>query len=74
MHALQHLACGLSFDAAIKVTAAAELASPSTIRAEYAEFIEAGTITPPDTSHRGRGNPSRSQERMVPYEQSRCNW
>jgi len=57
MHALQHLACGLSFDAAIKVTAAAELASPSTIRAEYAEFIEAGTITPPDTSHRGRGNP-----------------
>lgn len=58
MHMLQHLAFGLSFDAAIKATAAAELASPFTIRAEYAEFIEAGTLTPPTTSHRGSGNPN----------------
>lgn len=58
MHLLQHLDYGLSFDAAVKATATAELASPATIRNEYTEFIEAGTITPPKTSHRGSGNPN----------------
>jgi transposase len=49
---------GMSFDAAIKTTAAAELASPSIIRSAYAEFSSTGSLTPPKTSHRGRGNPN----------------
>jgi hypothetical protein len=59
--ALLHVAVlqehGFSFDAAIKTTAAAELASPCTIRTAAHEFAAAGMLSEPDTSQRGRGNP-----------------
>ena len=46
----------LSYDAAIKLAAASQLASPSTIRAAYSTFNETGVLPIPSTSHRGRGN------------------
>jgi len=48
---------GFSYDAAIRTTAAAELASPSTLRSAAQQFAAAGVLPLPDTSHRGRGNP-----------------
>jgi len=48
---------GFSFDAAIKTTAAAELASACTLRSAAQEFAAAGMLSEPDTSQRGRGNP-----------------
>ena len=48
---------GLSFDAAIKATATAELTSPSTLRAAVQQFVESGTLPEASTAHRGRGNP-----------------
>ena len=48
---------GFSFDAAIKTAAAAELASPCTLRSAADEFAAAGLVSEPDTSQRGRGNP-----------------
>ena len=48
---------GFSFDAAIKTTAAAELASPCTLRSAAHRFTAAGMLSEPDTSQRGRGNP-----------------
>ncbi len=60
--ALQHVAThqhhGLSYDAAIKATAKAELASPSTIRHAAKQFIATGSLPLSDTSLRGSGNPS----------------
>jgi len=47
---------GLSFDEAIKTTAAAELASPSTLRAAILEFASTGMLLHPSTAHRGKGN------------------
>ena len=47
---------GFSYDAAIKATAAAELASPSTLRNAAKKFTASGVLPLPDTSLRGRGN------------------
>src|SRR4051812_14166391 len=47
----------LSFDAAVKLTATAELTSPSTIRTASFTFTQTGALPEPDTSQRGRGNP-----------------
>jgi len=55
IHVLQLL--GLSYDAAVKAAAAAELASPSTLRAAAEQFSTTGVLPAPDTSQRGRGNP-----------------
>src|SRR4051812_42782323 len=55
LHVTSHQQQGMSFDAAVKVTATAELTSSSTIRSAYAEFTETGSITPPRTKHRGSG-------------------
>ena len=59
--ALRHLAqyeqLGLSHDAAVKATAQAELASPTTIRAAHKQFTNIGTLPTPSTAHRGSGNP-----------------
>jgi len=57
LHVQQHCERGLSFDAAVKATAAAELSSPSTIRAAVTQFLDTGTLPQPDTSRCGRGNP-----------------
>ena len=48
---------GLSTDAAIKTVAAADVASPSTIRAAYNQFTATGTLLVASTAHRGKGNP-----------------
>jgi hypothetical protein len=47
----------MSFDAAIKATATAELASPSTLRDMTKHFLHSGALTTPCTEQRGRGNP-----------------
>lgn len=46
-----------SLDASVKLAAAAINATPSTVRSAYEEYTSSGSITPPKTSHRGRGNP-----------------
>jgi DDE superfamily endonuclease len=56
----EHLKSGLSFDAAVKATAAAEVASPSTIRAAVTQFLVTGNLPQPDTARCGRGHPSHS--------------
>jgi hypothetical protein len=53
-----HQQRGLSFDAAIKATAAAELTSPSTLRSVVSEFAASGALPEPSTAHRGSGNPN----------------
>lgn len=58
IHVHRYQQQGLSYDAAIKATAAAELASPSTIRAAASTFLSTGSIPSPSTAHRGRGNPN----------------
>jgi transposase len=58
LHVASHQQQGMSFDAAIKATATAELTSPSTIRATYATFASTHSIPTPKTTHRGRGNPA----------------
>jgi len=57
LHVAMHQQHGLSFDASVKATAAAELASPHTIRTVVEQFTSAGTLPSPSTTHRGRGNP-----------------
>jgi len=57
LHVAVHQQHGLSFDAAVKATAAAELSSPHTIRAAVEQFTSTGAFPPPPTAHRGRGNP-----------------
>jgi len=49
---------GFSYDAAIKTTAVAELSSPSTLRSAAQQYAASGVLPEPDTSQRGRGNPS----------------
>jgi hypothetical protein len=49
---------GLSYDAAIRITATAELASSSTLRCAAQQFAASGLLPEPDTSQRGRGHPS----------------
>jgi hypothetical protein len=56
LHIHSHQECGLSFDAAVKATAAAELASPSTLRAAAEQFSDTGTLPSPRTPV-SRSNP-----------------
>jgi transposase len=53
-----HQQRGLSFDAAIKATATAELTSPSTLRSVVSEFAASGSLPQPSSAHRGKGNPA----------------
>jgi hypothetical protein len=48
---------GHSLNVSLNATASAHLASPTTLRSVLVDFQSTGTITPADTSHRGRGNP-----------------
>jgi hypothetical protein len=57
LHVAVHQQHGLTYDAAIKATAAAELASPNTLRDAALQFTTHGTLPSPTTAHRGRGNP-----------------
>jgi hypothetical protein len=43
---------------AVSIIAATELATPRTVRSAYSSFCSSGSITPPSSDHRGRGNPS----------------
>ena len=60
--ALRHVAAyvshGLSLDVSIKTAAAAECASPHTLRTALQQYTATGTLPSPSTSHRGRGNPN----------------
>jgi len=48
---------GMSFDTAVKNAAAAELASPSTLRDATTHFLNTGALpSPPSTAMRGKGN------------------
>jgi hypothetical protein len=58
LHVEQHRQQGLSFDAAVKATAKAELTSTSTVRGAIQEFVKSGTLSVVDTSNRGSGNPA----------------
>jgi len=59
LHVHQHRQRGASFDAAIKATATAELASPSTLRIAAQQFTATGVLPSlPSTAHRGKGNPT----------------
>jgi len=58
LHVHQHRQRGASFDAAIKATATAELASPSTLRAAQQLFTATALLPAPSTAHRGTGNPT----------------
>lgn len=59
-----------SFDAAVKLAAATINATPSTVRSAYEEYSSSGSITPPETSHRGSGNPNhpRSNSSKLPLQ------
>src|SRR4051812_9071524 len=49
----------MSYDAAVKATAAAELASPSTLRDVTKQFLNTGALPSPSTTAlRGKGNPT----------------
>jgi DDE superfamily endonuclease len=66
---------GASYDAAVKAAAAAELASPSTLRAASEQFAASGALTPPcrpiDRSHPlhpfyiGESGPSFAAEQLI---------
>jgi hypothetical protein len=47
-----------SLNQSVNIIAATELATPSTVRSAYSSFCSSGSITPPSSDHRGRGNPS----------------
>jgi hypothetical protein len=49
LHVHAHQQHGLSYDAAVKATAQAELASPSTLRSAAQQFAATGALTPPPT-------------------------
>lgn len=49
LHVEEHRRRGMSYDAAVKATAAAELASPSTLRDVTKQFFNTGTLP---TAHR----------------------
>ena len=60
LHIASKVKQGLSFDAAVKETAATEKTSPRTLRAAFQLYQEMGEIREPSTSQRGRGNPTHS--------------
>jgi len=75
LHVAVHQQHGLSFDAAVKATAAAELASPSTLRSAAKRFVNTGTLTPPRTPvarsnplhpfYSGESGPSLAAEQLI---------
>ena len=57
LHIHSHQQHGLSFDAAIKAVATAELASPSTLRAAAQQFTSTGALVTPPRTPVDRANP-----------------
>ena len=56
-HIHKHRERGASFDAAVKVVATAEMASPATIRTAYKQFIARGTLNTPEDGCVHRAHP-----------------
>ena len=56
-HIHQHCERGLSVDAAVKAVAAAECASPTTLRTAYFTFVETGALPTPSRTPVTRANP-----------------
>jgi hypothetical protein len=73
LHIAEHQKHGLSFDAAVKTTAAAELASPSTLRAAADQFQSTGTLAaaedgrtkPKHPFYRGEDGPSLAAQLLI---------
>jgi hypothetical protein len=73
LHIAEHKKHGLSTDAAVKATAAAELASPSTLRAAADQFQTTGTLTaaedgrtkPKHPFYRGEDGPSLAAQLLI---------
>jgi transposase len=57
LHVQQHCEKGLSFDVAVKATAAAEIASPTTIRTAILQFNTTGSLVPPEDQRSHRSHP-----------------
>ena len=57
-HVAEHQAAGQSFDAAVKAAARADLVSPSILRRAASDFSSGGSLSPPSSEYRGRGNPA----------------
>jgi len=57
LHVFQHQKVSTSCNEAANRVAAAEFASPTTIRVSFQTFSRIETVIPPDTLHRGGGNP-----------------
>ena len=72
-HIHQHRERGASLDAAIKAVAVAEMASPTTIRSAYNQFITTGTLNTPEDGrshrahpfHRGEAGPPLAAELLI---------
>jgi hypothetical protein len=75
LHVAVHQQHGLSFDAAVKATATAELASPSTLRSAAKRFVSTGALIAPRSpvarSHplhpfySGESGPSLAEEELI---------
>ena len=57
LHVQQHCESGLSFDAAVKATAAAEVASTKTIRTVLHQYATTGSVLPPEDQRKHRSHP-----------------
>ena len=73
LHVSAHQKHGLSYDAAVKTTAIAELASPSTLRAAADQFQTTGTLAaaedgrskPKHLFYRGEDGPSLAAQLLI---------
>jgi len=57
LHIHQYQRLGASYTTAVNAAARAEVSSTTTLYSLADEYHSSGTITPPDTSQQGRGNP-----------------
>ena len=57
LHVQQHCERGASFDAAVKATATAEVASPNTIRTAVYQFSTTGNLVPREDRRSQRNHP-----------------
>jgi len=57
-HILAEMKNGISFASAIDKIAKVEHSSPNTLRKDVDHLLTTGTVRSPDSSHRGKGNPT----------------
>jgi transposase len=69
LHVVVHQQHGLTFDAAVKATAQAELASPHTIRAAATQFFTTGTLLKPEDRRSHPSHPFHTESGPSPAAQ-----